>query len=208
MNTPIESTGIQQGESGGDPGRSSAVAAAARTRRKLIAGAVSSPLLLAVASRPAWAGGGWCSPSALASANLSGKHTFAGCSISAGWWKNFKNKWPLPATTPFHSIFAGVKVKGTSNVLYLNQTLGNVIDMSGGNDNNPVNLGMHLVAAYLNAQQFPTQGGRPGYPFTVAQVVSGYNALNDRQIEEFAVFKNSLETANNQFDAITIKPNP
>lgn len=208
MNTPIESTSIPDAGSGENPGRSSAVLAAARTRRKLVAGGMAAPLLMTVAGRPVWAGGTRCSPSALASANLSGRHTFPGCGISAGWWSRQQNwsKWPLPASpgTMFHSVFVAVKYKGA--VLYKDKTLGQVILLSGANDNNPSNLGMHLVAAYLNALQFPMQGGQPGYPYTVNQVVDGYNALDGKPEDAFAIFKGTLEAANNLYDSITDKP--
>ncbi|MHB1428580.1 MAG: hypothetical protein ACYCVW_07785 [Rhodocyclaceae bacterium] len=208
MNTPIESTMIPDNGNGESPGRSSAVAAAARTRRKLVAGGMVAPLLMTVAGRPVWAGGTRCSPSALASANLSGRHTFAGCGISAGWWARTKNwsKWPPPATpgTMFHSVFVAVKFDG--KVLYKDKTLGQVISMPGSSVHNPSNLGMHLVAAYLNALQFPTQGGQPGYPYTVNQVVDGYNALDGKPVDAFAIFKATLEAANNLYDPITDKP--
>lgn len=210
MNTPIESTRIPDGGNGENPGHSSAVTTAARTRRKLVTGGMAAPLLMTVAGRPVWAGGTRCSPSALASANLSGRHTFAGCGISAGWWSRQQNwiRWPLPATpgTLFHSVFAAVTYKGT--VLYKDKSLGQVISMSGASDNNPSNLGMHLVAAYLNALQFPTQGGQPGYPYTASQVVAGYNALNGAASEAFAIFKATLEAANDLYDPITDKPQP
>lgn len=208
MNTPIESTRIADAGNGENPGRSSAVMAAARTRRKLVAGGMAAPLLMTVAGRPVWAGGARCSPSALASANLSGRHTFAGCGISAGWWAHTQNfsKWPPQATsgTPFHSVFSGVKYKGA--VLYEHKTLGQVISMTGAGDDNPGNLGKHLVAAYLNALQFPTQGGRPGYPYTVNDVVNGYNLLDGGTETAFITFKTTLEAANNLYDPITDKP--
>lgn len=210
MNAPIESTRIPDGGNGENPGRSSAVTAAARTRRKLVGGGMVAPLLMTVVGRPVWAGGTRCSPSALASANLSGRHTFAGCGISAGWWARTQNwsKWPLPATpgTMFHSVFVAVKYDG--KVLYKDKTLGQVISMAGAGDANPSNLAMHLVAAYLNALQFPTQGGQPGYPYTVSQVVDGYNALDGKPESAFTIFKSTLEAANNLYDPITDKPNP
>jgi hypothetical protein len=65
---------------------------------------------------------------------------------------------------------------------------------------------MHLVAAYLNALQFPTQGGQPGYPYAVNQVVDGYNALDGKPVDAFAIFKATLEAANNLYDPITDRP--
>lgn len=200
----------------------------ARRRRLLTAGA-SSPLLLTIASRPAWATGGHCTASALASANASGSQDFDGCSISAGWWKNKKHRWPIPHWTSFHSIFWMVKYKGS--ILYSGHTLGGVIDLNGGSDPVPGNFGFHLIGAYLNALTFPPDRGLPGYAFTPQQIVNAYNALHDadthssssttswgrgrhkRDKEEnsaadsmFQALASTLEAANNQFDSVTEKP--
>lgn len=203
---------------------------AARTdlqRRRLLRAGVSSSLLLTVASRPAWANGGMCTASALASANASGRHNFEGCSISAGWWKTSKQRWPIPHTTAFHDIFpAPVTYKG--KVLYFGHSLGDVIDLNGGRDPAPGNLGFHLVGAYLNAYTFPPNNGLPGYGFTTQQIVDAFNALlgmdtstedsssssrrggpgsdsspADSAMQSLAA---TLEYANNQFDSSTDKP--
>ena len=161
----------------------------ARRRRLLTAGA-SSPLLMTIASRPAWANGGVCTPSALASANASGGHDFVGCSLSASWWGQFKDRWPIPDATLFHSIFWPVKYKGA--ILYEGMSLGDVIDLRDGNDPMRGTFGFHLIGAYLNALQFPPDRGVPGYAFTPQQVVSFYNALAGVD----------MRTADNKFDAI------
>lgn len=188
----------------------------ARRRRLLTAGA-TSPLLMTIASRPAWAQGGQCTPSAMASANASGGHDFDGCSISAGWWKNSKERWPISDRTAFHSIFAPVKYNGS--VLYEGHSLGNVIDLNGGKDPVQGNLGFHLIGAYLNALAFPPDRGVPGYAFTPQQVVEAYNALysagggsstltTTASGSSFQTLASTLETANNQFDSTTVKPEP
>lgn len=188
---------------------SSPVITAKPSRRRLIVGGMATPLLMSIASRPAWAGGGgMCTPSALASANVSGQHTFAGCGISAGWWKTHKNRWPIPHTTSFHAVF--FKVMHGGQVLYqkpngTSKTLGEVIDMSGAN-NNPGNLAMPLIGAYLNALSFPTAGGQPGYPYLPEQVVGGFNSLHNKPTSDFEAFKNTLDAANNLYDSITSKP--
>lgn len=185
---------------------------APHSRRKLIAGGVAGSLLMTVASRPVWAGGNMCTPSALASANLSGQHTFTGCGISAGWWKNKTERWPasVPSGSLFSTIFASVTY--TNKVLYERKTLLEVIRFDANDhDNNPKNLGFHLVAAYLNAVQFPSQGGRPGYAFTATQVKNAYSAIDalgsdaDKKTA-FLTLKNTLEAANDKYDAFTAKP--
>ncbi|MEX1198510.1 MAG: hypothetical protein WEB57_11710 [Pseudohongiellaceae bacterium] len=175
----------------------------ARRRRLLTAGA-SSSLLLTIASRPVWAQGGVCTASALASANASGGHDFDGCSISAGWWKNFKDRWPISQHTSFHPVFGAVEYQGS--VLYNGLTLGNVIDLDGGSDPVQGTFGFHLVGALLNATMFPPDQGVPGYAFTVQQIKDAYNALYGASVSSFQALANTLESANDQFDANTGKP--
>lgn len=175
----------------------------ARRRRLLAAGATSS-LVLTIASRPAWAQGGMCTASALASANASGGYDFDGCSISAGWWTNFKDRWPIDASTPFHNVFAAVTYG--DDILYNGYTLGGVIDLTGGSDPVQGIFGLHLVGALLNALQFPPSADTPGYAFTSDQVISAYNALHGAPNSSFQALASTLETANKQFDEFTQKP--
>jgi hypothetical protein len=184
-------------------------------RRKLLAIGASSALLMSAASRPVWASSR-CTPSALASANLSGQHTFEGCGISAGWWINFKDRWPISVQPSmlFHAFFDFVKVAanngngvGNQTLLFGNLTLGQVIDLSGANNQtNPHNIGMHVVAALLNATQFQAIPPQPGYPYTPAEVIEMYDAMNGQPASAFAVLKTTLEMANNMYDDITDKP--
>ena len=193
-------------------------------RRKLLGGVAASPLLLSVASRPAWANGGMCTPSALASANLSGQHDFDGCGISAGWWKNNPSRWPVQSNTSFHFVFAKVAFNG--NVLYENNRSGSpstLFDVINGDfqGENPGNLAFPLVGAYLNALQFPDSGGAPGYPYSADDIVRAFNALGQTQAaarkgknppktDDFAFenLKDTLDEANNKFDDTTEKPTP
>lgn len=193
-------------------------------RRKLLGGVAASPLLLSVASRPAWANGGMCTPSALASANLSGQHDFDGCGISAGWWKNNPTKWPVLPNTSFHFVFAKVALNG--NVLYEKNLSGSpstLFDVIKGQfkGENPGNLAFPLVGAYLNALQFPYSGGAPGYPYSADDIVRAFNALGQTQAATgrgkspsktdtfaFESLKDTLDQANNKFDSTTEKPRP
>ena len=178
-------------------------------RRKLLGGVAASPLLLTVASRPVWAQGGMCTPSALASANLSGQHDFIGCGISAGWWKTKKDRWPIPYDTPFHSLFPKIRFK--NKVIHENNrfgsptTLGDVIDGTFSGDD-PGNLAFVLIGAYLNALSFPSGGGAPGYAYTTQQIINFYGLLDNRAKTDFVTTKNSLDLANNAYDATTAKP--
>ena len=176
----------------------------------LLGGVAASPLLLTVASRPVWAQGGMCTPSALASANLSGQHEFTGCSISTSGWKNNKLHWPIAATTKFHGVFPLVEFE--NEVIYIKiadnsaaTTLADVID-ENINGNNPGSLASALIAAYLNALSFPFSGGAAGYSFTPQQIINAFNVLHNRPLAEFEALKVTLETANSQFDANTAKP--
>ncbi|MFU2485870.1 hypothetical protein [Thauera sp. WH-1] len=189
-------------------------------RRKLLGGVAASPLLLSISSRPAWANGGMCTPSALASANLSGQHDFSGCSISAGWWKNNESRWPIAASTYFHSIFEKVAFNGS--VIYETTTLGAPTTLSDVMNkrftgDNPGNLAFPLIGAYLNALQFPYNGGAPGYPFAAADIVKAFNELHQPVTlrgkgkpkpnqSAFENLKNTLDSANNLYDSNTAKP--
>lgn len=186
-------------------------------RRRLIRGVAASPLLMTIASRPAWANSTMCTPSALASANLSGQHDFEGCGISAGWWKNNEARWPIVPTTPFHSIFG--RVKFNDQVIYEKTqggaptTLSDVINKRFSGDN-PGNLAFPLIGAYLNALSFPSNGGAPGYPFTPEHIVASFNSLHQpnpqgrskANASAFESLKDTLDEANNLYDAITAKP--
>lgn len=193
-------------------------------RRKLLGGVAASPLLLSVASRPAWANGAMCTPSALASANLSGQHDFEGCSISAGFWKTNPSTWPVSPDTYFHFVFDKVAFNG--NVLYEKNSSGSpstLFDVINRNfkGENPGNLAFPLVGAYLNALQFPYSGGAPGYPYSAEDIVRAFNALGQTQAAArkgknqpntddlaFANLKDTLDEANNKFDDTTEKPSP
>ncbi len=178
-------------------------------RRKLLGGVAASPLLLTVASRPVWAQGGMCTPSALASANLSGQHEFTGCGISAGFWKTKKNWWPISPNAEFHSIFP--KTRFNNIIIYAQKplggptTLGDVIDENFTGEN-PGNLAFILIGAYLNALSFPSGGGAPGYAYTAQQIVNAYGLLDNGTRPAFVTLKDTLDVANNKYDATTAKP--
>ncbi len=192
-------------------------------RRRLLRAGVSSSLLLTIASRPAWAQNGGCTASALASANASGGCEVDGLSISAGWWKQKKDKWPYPATsyTPFHNYFNAIKIEVdvknkksrgkaeiSENVLYHGLTLGEVIDLNGGGDPAPGGgtFGFHLIGALMNAMTFPPDRGAIGFAFTTREIIDLYNALDRKDAAQFSALKATLEFANDQFDATTGKP--
>jgi len=181
-----------------------------KKRRKLLTGGAATSILMTVASRPAWAAGSQCTPSALASANLSGEDGFEGCGISAGWWKNKTNRWPISSSTAFHSIFGAVRYNNV--VLFKNTngtdlTLAQVINFSASNaPTNPKNIAMHLVGAYLNALQFPNLYGNAGYAYSAQAVVNMFNSLDNAALSAFDTVKTTLETANDQFDSSTPKP--
>lgn len=131
-------------------------------RRRLVKGAVATPLIVTIAGRPAW--GSSCTPSALASANLSGRHDFSLCQgRSPGYWKN--HDWPNEAlkSADFQQLFGGAYYSG--------MTLGDVLSNPGSlaKSGGPSNVGFHAVAAYLNAIAFGEL-----YPYTAPQVVTMY----------------------------------
>ena len=78
--------------------------------------------------------------------------------------------------------------------------------MGGPQPANPGNLGMHLVAAYLNALMFPPNPPVPSYAYSPDQIISLYNRLDGKRKAQFEMCATTLENANNEFDHITGKP--
>lgn len=176
-------------------------------RRKLIRSGVTASLLVTtVASRSAW-GGNLCTRSGLNSANLSGQHTFPGCSKSAGYWK--EKDWPsaLPKTTSFTSIFGSYRYPTSSGpILYDGKTLNEVIQMQGQQPNTPTNLGLHLIGAYVNSIAYPsTSPSGKGFAYSPAKIISMFQnaAVASDPQAAFATLKNTLEFANDQYDGVT-----
>lgn len=183
---------------------------AARRRRRLLLGGASAPLLLTIASRPAWAGGDICTASALASANLSGQHTQDGCSKSAGFWKQKPEQWPtgpnvfFSTSSSFTSVFGNVniptgKVKDgvVETVNFGSLTLLEVMHLKGKDD--PYQVGFHTVGALVNAHAFPTlHPNNPGFSLTPEQVVSIFQSIATGTNPQ--VVATAFETANNEFD--------
>ncbi|MCG5534451.1 hypothetical protein [Ectothiorhodospira mobilis] len=220
------------GQEGGPDPRDPAVVEA--RRRRLVLGGMSAPLVLTFLGRPVWAQTDHCTPSALASADVSGLHDFSGCSRSAGFWRNHQDLWPdgsgdggtasvglfsLTSSTepeptavhprdPFVATFGEVPYHG--GILYAGMTLGEVIGLSGvGGVPNPGNLGLPLVGAYVNAVAFP---GPRGFAYTPNEIKRMYGELallegEDRLLEKEAErLKDTLDQANNQYDSSTSWP--
>lgn len=125
------------------------------TRRNLLLGALATPVLMAVASKPVLAGQ-LCAPSGFASGNTSAVDNPSACNgLSPGYWKTHSN-WPSPyqPNQKFHSVFAG-NYFGTKTMLQVLGTGGGGLQM----------LGRHCVGSILNAAQAPL-----GYVMTEAEV--------------------------------------
>jgi hypothetical protein len=119
------------------------------------AGIVLSGVLLTLTSRPVLGDTRGLSPSGFLSGNVSSHGNLPPCEgRSPGYWKNHPEAWPIPSDTKFHSVFPCI----TSSAYY-HYTLIELITgcATSASDSNCVsiqdaqNLGMHLVAAYLNA---------------------------------------------------------
>lgn len=186
---------------------------AAKRRRRLLLGGASAPLLLTIASRPAWAGGDVCTASALASANLSGQHTHAGCSKSAGFWKQKPQHWPtgpnvyFNTSSSFVSVFGNVnipagntgKAKGgvVETVNFGSLSLLEVMHLKGKDD--PYQVGFHTVGALVNAHAFPTlHPNNPGFSLTPEQVVTMFQSIATGTDPK--VVAKVFEDANNEFN--------
>ncbi|THF65898.1 hypothetical protein E6C76_10195 [Pseudothauera nasutitermitis] len=136
-------------------------------RRRLLRGGLSSaPLLVTLASRPVLAQTCF-SPSETLSGTMSHK---AGdlpvCNgRSPGMWKTLgqgksnpklpgggAGQWPIPANTPFHSVFRRGNfanfVKVQRNGTTTDLTMLEVMELRRGQD--PSKIGFHFIGAYLN----------------------------------------------------------
>ena len=107
----------------------------------------------------------------------------------------------------FVTIFGEVSYKG--KILYNNLTLGETIWLSGNSNDNPKNLAFPLVGAYVNANAFPPDDGRPGFPYSASEIIAMYQGLagNDEALKQAAeTLKTTLDLANNLYDATTDWP--
>lgn len=113
-------------------------------RRFTTSGLAASGVLLTLASRSVM-GQTAQTPSGFASGNNS-VHCQQSITQgrSPGYWKNYPKMWPLPPTTKFSSVFAC-----TPKSAYRNFTMMDLLTPQTADKNN---LGMHLVAALLNAR--------------------------------------------------------
>lgn len=108
------------------------------------AGLGISGVLLSLASRPVLGDVVCKSPSGFLSGNASTHGPQPVCQgRSPGYWKNHENNWPVATDTQFSSVFPA-----PSSSVYAKYTLLQLLTPQQDDNHN---LGMHLVAAYLNA---------------------------------------------------------
>ncbi|GAA5178802.1 hypothetical protein GCM10025771_18870 [Niveibacterium umoris] len=128
------------------------------SRRRLLVrgGMAAGPVILTLTSGPVLGGlnpGECISPSQTLSGALSHRGTKVGkCNgRSPGYWKTCSaSNWPIPQTTPFHSIFAVGTLEGTR---FFNgdgsmMTMIQVLTVLGYVD--PYRVAFHCIGAYLN----------------------------------------------------------
>lgn len=150
------------------------------SRRRLAGTALGMSAIFTLASRPVLAG--QClTPSAACSGNLSQHGTPILCSgKSPGYWKEHISPWPSPylpgscnsgngqcnkasnwtGGTLFHPLFSGTQfmadLDGNSSTPKTSLSMMQVMMMNDGSNlwglTDPDNLGMHIVAALLNAK--------------------------------------------------------
>lgn len=130
-------------------------------RRFASAGAKASGVILTLASTPGMGATMCKSPSGSLSGSLQSNHgtqTVVCNGVSPGYWKNWPDQWPpscYPTTTAQHkaTLFASIFPYGWTD-LYRTGTLMDVL-VSNDPAQDPYNLGMHLVAAFLNVKSNP-----------------------------------------------------
>ncbi len=114
-------------------------------RRFTKSGVAASGVLLTLASRPVLGDVVCKSPSGFLSGNQSSHGTPSICQgRSPGYWKNHVESWPIPPDTKFINTFPC----GPTSV-YAKYTLLQLVNPQQDDMNK---LGMHLVAAFLNAR--------------------------------------------------------
>jgi hypothetical protein len=130
------------------------------TKRRLLKGAVgTTPVILAVTSKPVLAG--WCTVSGMFSGNTS-THEMGTCGgLSPGYWMS-KHGIPLDDTTTFKSVFGDVwedgygvrwTIKYDADGKEIGPLFREVCAMDGNDDH--YQFGAHAVAAYMNAITYP-----------------------------------------------------
>lgn len=108
------------------------------------AGLGISGVILSLASRPVLGDVVCKSPSGFLSGNASTHGPQPVClGRSPGYWKNHENNWPIATDTQFSSVFPA-----PSSSVYAKYTL---LQLLTPQQDDKHKLGMHLVAAYLNA---------------------------------------------------------
>lgn len=103
-----------------------------------------SGVVLSLASRPVLGDVVCKSPSGFLSGNASTHGPQPVCQgRSPGYWKNHADSWPIATDTQFSSVFPA-----TPSSVYVKYTF---LQLLTPQQDDAQNLGMHLVAAYLNA---------------------------------------------------------
>lgn len=159
--------------------------ATAGRRRFLKGAAAASPVIMTVVSRPVL--GAQCTPSAWVSGNLSdhGQNRVSCGGRSPGYWKTHPKAWmsagfsagTCSSRASYKSICKDYNSDGTlfnavfsaGNYNYDGRTLMQVMWLGGNQD--PYQLGAHIVAALLNAATISNYGMK------VPDVVAMYNGL-------------------------------
>ncbi len=114
-------------------------------RRFTKSGVAASGVLLTLASRPALGDVVCKSPSGFLSGNQSSHGTPPICQgRSPGYWKEHVGSWPVPPGTKFINVF-----HCSHSSVYAKYTLLQLVNPQSDDKNK---LGMHLVAAFLNAR--------------------------------------------------------
>jgi len=123
------------------------------TRRRLAkAGVGAAGLLVTLESRATMTPLICKSPSGALSGGLSSNYrratTCAG--LSPGYWKNHTGSWPCSSTIMFASVFGSNTNACTSKTLNKSYECSTMLNLLSKQSFDKYNLGMHLVATYLN----------------------------------------------------------
>lgn len=183
-----------------------------KSRRRLTAAGLATPVLLSLANKPAWATSSTCTISGKLSGNISPGAATSGChktlpyGCKPGTWLGTNiNSWPGGTTTKnskynTHPCFSprqcqtrnGRTWLTTPTILQVMQACQGgstfVRPFPGGTDNVLYDDSYHAICGFLNASS-----SNFAYPFTVEQVDTAYATKNMAAIKSF---HNVIETPN------------
>lgn len=179
-------------------------------RRNLVKGVLATPVVLSIASRPAW--GTNCSISGLLSGNLSRSPGSYECTPgngqTPGFWMNHPECWPAPYTPGYTNDPDGIPGTSFQAVTGFTSTFGNtfmdILDPQAC-DNGAGSLEFHVIAAILSAAH-----PLVNYGYSVQEILDAYSWVMLYHPEKMGQLHEILTNLNERphIDAKILETNP